>query len=114
MTSLALALAFSPAAGAHAFLQRAEPRVGSTLAAPPARIVLHFTEALEASLCAVTVTGPAGFGGAAGAQPVAGDPRALAVVPRKPLPAGRYLVRWRVVSVDSHTTQGDFSFDVAP
>jgi methionine-rich copper-binding protein CopC len=31
-----------------------------------------------------------------------------------PLPAGRYTVAWRVLSVDSHVTEGTFSFRVAP
>jgi methionine-rich copper-binding protein CopC len=30
------------------------------------------------------------------------------------LPAGRYTVAWRVLSVDSHVTEGTFSFRVAP
>jgi methionine-rich copper-binding protein CopC len=29
------------------------------------------------------------------------------------LPAGRYRVMWRAVSVDAHTTEGDFTFDVS-
>ena len=30
------------------------------------------------------------------------------------IPPGVYTVRWRVVSVDTHATQGDFSFRVGP
>jgi copper resistance protein C len=30
----------------------------------------------------------------------------------KPLPPGTYKVRWRVLSVDTHTTEGSFSFRV--
>jgi methionine-rich copper-binding protein CopC len=30
------------------------------------------------------------------------------------VPAGRYRVVWRVVSVDTHATEGDFIFDVSP
>jgi len=29
-----------------------------------------------------------------------------------PLPAGTYRVKWHVVSVDTHRTQGDFKFTV--
>jgi methionine-rich copper-binding protein CopC len=30
----------------------------------------------------------------------------------KPLPPGTYKVHWRVLSVDTHTTEGAFSFHV--
>ena len=30
------------------------------------------------------------------------------------LPTGRYRVVWRVISVDTHATEGDFTFDVVP
>ena len=30
------------------------------------------------------------------------------------LPPGRYKVRWRVLAVDSHITEGAFTFRVAP
>jgi methionine-rich copper-binding protein CopC len=111
---LAAALAFGQAAAAHAFLDRAEPRVGSRIAAPPAQIRLWFTQGLEPTLCVVRVDGPAGFGGATAAQPLSGDSHSLVVVLRKPVPAGRYVVHWRVVSADSHMTTGDFSFRVQP
>jgi copper resistance protein C len=30
------------------------------------------------------------------------------------LPAGQYNVRWRVISVDTHKTEGSFGFEVRP
>ena len=35
-------------------------------------------------------------------------------VPLKALPAGTYQVIWRVLSVDTHRTQGSFTFRVGP
>jgi len=32
----------------------------------------------------------------------------------QPLVPGRYRVTWRVLSIDSHVTHGEFTFDVAP
>jgi len=32
----------------------------------------------------------------------------------KPLPAGTYKVIWRVLSVDTHRTNGSFTFRVGP
>jgi methionine-rich copper-binding protein CopC len=31
-----------------------------------------------------------------------------------PLAPGRYRVRWHVVSVDTHRTEGEYSFSVEP
>jgi copper resistance protein C len=32
----------------------------------------------------------------------------------KALPAGTYTVKWHVLSVDTHTTEGNFTFHVSP
>ncbi len=113
--ALAIAAALAPlAAQAHAFLERADPRVGSIVAAAPPAIRLKFTQGLVVPFCRVTVTGPAGFGGAGAPHAVAGDPLSLAVDLKGQAPAGTYVVRWRVLSVDTHVTEGDFSFQVKP
>jgi len=39
--------------------------------------------------------------------------RTLLRVPLKPLAPGTYRVKWRVLSVDTHVTEGDFTFRVA-
>jgi methionine-rich copper-binding protein CopC len=36
------------------------------------------------------------------------------VVPVRPLPPGRYKVDWKVLSVDTHRTEGSFAFEVKP
>ena len=109
-----LALCVVTAVQAHAFLDHAEPRVGSVVTKPPTTVRLTFTEGLEVVFCRVTVTGPAGFGGAGSVRSVPGDPKSLAVDLRSPTPPGAYVVRWRVLSVDTHVTDGDFSFRVRP
>jgi methionine-rich copper-binding protein CopC len=114
MLGAVLALGVISTAQAHAFLDHAEPRVGSVVTKPPAAVRLSFTEGLEVVFCRVSVTGPAGFGGAGPALSVPGDPKSLAVDLRSPTPPGVYVVRWRVLSVDTHVTEGDFSFQVRP
>ena len=114
MLGAVLTLAMAAAAQAHAFLDRAQPRVGSRSSKPPTEVRLTFTEGLEAVFCRVTVTGPAGFGGAGPVKPAPGDPKSLMVDLRSPTPPGTYVVRWRVLSVDTHVTEGDFSFRVGP
>jgi methionine-rich copper-binding protein CopC len=109
---VSVAIALSGRASAHAFLDKASPPVGARVAVAPSEVRLSFSEPLETTFCTVTVTGPPGSGGAG---PPNGDPRdrRILITPlRAPTPPGRYLVHWRVVSVDSHVTQGDFQFEV--
>ena len=104
----------APAALAHAFLDRANPSVGSTVHQPPAEVRLQFTEAIEAALSTARVEDAAGQIVSIGsARPDASDRKVL-VVPVGALPPGRYKVVWRVLSVDTHVTSGDFRFTVAP
>jgi methionine-rich copper-binding protein CopC len=112
--ALAAAITFAAApAFAHAFLQSASPKVGATLKAPPREVSITFSEAVEPAFSKIVVSGPPGFGGAGPAGP-AGGARTLAAPLHGPLPAGGYLVRWRVVSTDSHITQGTFRFELKP
>ena len=110
----ALAVALGGSAAAHAFLDHADPKVGSTVSEAPSEVRLWFTQGLELRFCTVTVVGPAGFGGGGPVEEMAGASGAIAVPLRRPLPPGVYNVRWRVLSVDSHVTQGDFTFKVRP
>jgi methionine-rich copper-binding protein CopC len=110
---LGLLLATLPAL-AHAMLERASPAVGSTIKSAPAEITLRFTEKLEPAFSTVAVTGRGGERVDSGDPHVdPGDPMVLRVS-LKPLAAGPYKVAWRVVSVDTHVTQGDFRFTIAP
>ena len=109
-TSTALLIIFAAAAAqAHAFLDRAEPRVGSSVPAAPRQVSLWFTQNLEAAFSTVEVQD------SAGARVDEGKPRIERNVMRiavKPLPPGTYKVVWRVLSVDTHTTEGSFNFRV--
>jgi copper resistance protein C len=114
MLGAILALGAFTEAQAHAFLDRATPRVGSVVSKAPTSVRLTFTQGVEVVFCRVTVTWPPGFGGAGEARAAPGDPKSLVVDLRSPAPAGTYVVRWRVLSVDTHVTEGDFSFQVRP
>lgn len=108
-----LAVGCATAAGAHAFLEKASPRVGSRAPASPFEIRLWFSEGLEAMFSSITISGPGGKPLTEGAARVAGAGRRQLVLPIVgALEPGQYRVRWRVVSVDSHPTQGDFTFSV--
>jgi copper resistance protein C len=110
--SILLAQATS-SAFAHATLDHAAPRVGSTVSSAPKEIVLWFTQKLEPAFSSIEVRNEQGASVTAGKATVIGD-RTQLRVPLKPLPPGRYKVVWRVLSVDTHRTQGDFAFRVGP
>ena len=114
MTVAAYAVAAAGPALAHAFLTRASPAVGSTVHAAPSEITLRYTEAVEPAFSTVQVTGEGGERVDGGALHVDDKEPTLLHVPLKPLTPGTYKVAWRVVSVDTHTTNGTFTFKVAP
>jgi methionine-rich copper-binding protein CopC len=101
-------------ATAHSFLEGAEPRPGSTVKTAPVEVRLRFTERLEAAFSTVLVTDEGGKRVDRGeVQLEAGAPKRLRV-PLLPIGAGRYTVKWRVLSVDSHIVEGEFTFRLAP
>jgi methionine-rich copper-binding protein CopC len=120
MTARLIAAAFvlaeiliAPAAvRAHAFLDHADPAVGSTVPAPPSVIHLWFTQELEPAFSWVTVTDPSGASVNDGAATIDPSNKSEFDVKLKPLSAGTYTVKWHALSVDTHTTEGDFTFQV--
>jgi copper resistance protein C len=111
---LTLSMLFAAATGsafAHAMLDHAAPRVGSTVAQSPKEVVLWFTEKLEPAFSSIEVRNAQGAVVSTGKASVIGD-RTQLRVPLKTLPQGTYKVIWRVLSVDTHRTEGDFTFNV--
>jgi len=108
------ALSAAPYAIAHAFLDHASPRVGSTVHGGPPAVKLWFTEELEPAFSTVRVLDESGKPVDRGDARVDKSDHTLLQVALPPLAPGTYRVRWRVVSVDTHVTEGDFTFDVAP
>jgi copper resistance protein C len=108
------AAALSLAVQAHAFLDHAEPRVGSTVAVAPAEARLWFSEAIEPAFSTVTVVDANGKRVDTGPSQV--DPRdpLLLGVPLGRLAPGAYTAIWRAVSIDTHVTEGRFMFHVGP
>jgi methionine-rich copper-binding protein CopC len=96
----------------HAFLERAEPRVGSTVKSPPSQVRVWFTEPLEPAFSTLEVVSENGERVDRGPAQVDASSRALLQVLLKPLAPGTYRVKWRVLSVDTHVTEGDFTFRV--
>jgi copper resistance protein C len=109
VVSLLLIMLSNAAAQAHAFLDHASPLVGSTVAAAPRDVSLWFTQNLEPAFSGVEVSDSAGARVDDGKPQISGNTMRIGL---KPLPPGSYRVRWHVLSVDTHKTEGSFSFRV--
>ncbi len=107
--SMLMALAVSSAARAHAFLDHASPVVGSTVASAPRQVSLWFTQNLEPAFSSVEVQDASGARVDRGRAQISGNVMRVGL---KPLPPGSYRVRWHALSVDTHTTEGSFGFQV--
>jgi copper resistance protein C len=102
----------SGAARAHAIILESEPAAGAKLAEPPARIYLRFNSKLEKRLSSVRLMSADG-------RPVplpvvaAGDasPDRIVLSLGKLRP-GAYVVRYKVLAVDGHITEGALRFAV--
>ena len=109
LISLLLAALSNAAAHAHAFLDHASPLVGSTVASAPREVSLTFTQNLEAAFSSVQVTGPNGARVDAGKPQISGNTMHVGLKAAGP---GTYHVRWHALSVDTHKTDGSFTFSV--
>ena len=105
---LAVALG-APAAQAHAHLDHASPLAGSTVSPAPSEVSLFFTQNLEPAFSTAVVTDSTGADVGQGKAQVSGNTMRVAL---KPLGPGTYKVNWHALSVDTHTTEGAFTFNV--
>jgi methionine-rich copper-binding protein CopC len=110
--ALAVLLIAPAAVRAHAFLDHSDPAVGSTVPTAPGVIHLWFTQEVEPAFSSVTVTDKSGASMNDG--PSALDPSNQSELDVKliNLKPGTYTVKWHVLSVDTHTTEGDYTFRV--
>lgn len=100
---------------AHAFLVRAEPRVGSKVNRPPTEVRVWLSEAVQAGMSNIKVFDVRGK--QVDKKDTHSDraDRAVLCVSLVPaLTAGSYKVVWRVTSNDTHVTNGDFHFQIVP
>lgn len=100
--------------GAHSFLDHAAPAVGSVIHGSPAQVRLWFTQELEPAFSTIKVLDRSGTQVDKQDKQVDRANPALLRVSLPELPPGKYRVVWRALSVDTHVTEGDFTFDVVP
>ena len=111
---LALAWFASPAAYAHAYLDRTSPQAASTVRGSPPEVKLWFSHTLEPAYSTVQVLDKNGT--QVDRKDTRADPAEarLVRVTLDRLAPGAYRVIWRVLSADGHVTRGEFGFEVAP
>jgi hypothetical protein len=107
-------LPVSPAS-AHAIVLESSPVHDAVLERAPEQVTLRFNSKIEKRFTRVTLT--------AGDRPPAsivlpgGDdasPPDRVVIPLSPLAPGVYVLRYRVLAVDGHITEGALRFTVGP
>ncbi len=113
LIALGLFLAGNSLARAHAFLDHADPRVGSTVKISPVVVKLWFTEELEPAFSKVRIFDATQQ--EVDRQDVKVDPAhpTLMSVSVPKLAPGIYKVSWSAVATDSHHTKGTFTFEVS-
>jgi copper transport protein len=103
-------LALTPVTAlAHASLVAANPAPGAVLPAAPAAITLRFSEGVTAAGPGISVIAPSGRPIGTGNVLVAGNTMSAAF---HSAGEGTYLVRWQVISVDTHPSRGQLAFSV--
>ena len=114
IASTLLALLIASAAWGHTFLDHAQPPVGSTVHAAPVRVELWFSQDLEPAFSTLKVVDATGKQVDRRDKLVPDGDKSRMSVSMTPLPPGKYRVLWRALSVDTHVTEGDFTFELAP
>lgn len=111
----AIAITATPrVAFAHAHLVRSSPAANSHVSSSPTLLQLWFSEAAEATMTTITVTGVNGQRITIGPMKVdATDPLLIAGEFSSAMAPGTYTVDWRTVAKDDgHPSSGKFSFVV--
>jgi copper resistance protein C len=111
VAALALTLQSGPAL-AHAMLVKAEPARRASLTVTPSQVRLWFNEEIEKDYASLTVLN-ADKAAVTEVKPhtASDDPKAI-VLPLPELAAGKYTVKFRVLSVDGHVVDSSYDFTV--
>jgi len=96
---------------AHAHLKSQTPAADSTVTAPT-QLRLEFSEGVEAAFTKVIISKDGSNVPVKNLDTEGNDKKTLIVTPAAPLTAGAYKVEWHAVSVDTHKSEGAYSFTV--
>ena len=93
----------------------AEPPVGSKIKKAPNEVRVWFRKPVQPGLSSIKVFDESGKQVDKKDTHLDRDNHALLHISLRPsLPSGTYRIIWRVTSVDTHVTTGDFKFQIAP
>lgn len=108
LAALAFALVATGALG-HALVVSSEPAAGAVVRPGPLHIVLAFNSRIDAKRSRIVLRSPEGTEREVA---VAGDAQAKLAGDTNVDRAGRWSLRWQVLSVDGHVTRGEIPFTV--
>jgi len=109
---VAIAMSNAMVASAHSFPESETPSAGQKVSSPPAEVTINFDAPIEKLFAKLEVTGGDGKNEAAGPPQVSDDGRHLSVKVAS-LKPGDYTVKWAVVGIDTHHTEGSYTFSIA-
>ncbi len=109
---LAIEVSTPAITAAHSFPEQETPSAGQKVASPPPEVVIKFDAPIEKLFAKLEVTGADGTNQAVGAPQVSDDGIQLSVK-LGALKPGDYTVNWAVVCIDTHHTEGSYTFSVA-
>jgi len=100
-------------AEAHAFPIRSDPRVGWTVSQPPSKVIIWFDGELEPAFSMIEVRNWTKQRIDKGNSRVNSSDPSVLEVDLPVLSPGTYRVYWKVLSKDTHITEGDFFFTIS-
>jgi methionine-rich copper-binding protein CopC len=112
VAALAIVMSHAITALAHSFPEVETPAAGQTLTASPPDITIKYDAPIEKLFAKMEVIGPEGKN-VAQSEPVVGNDGYTLSVKVPQLKPGDYLVKWGVVCVDTHHTEGSYPFTIA-
>ncbi len=113
-TALLASLLGASSVFAHAHLKSSTPAAASSVTAPN-ELRLVFSEGVEAAFTQVKISKDGAPLEVKSLATEGADKKTLIVIPAAtPLRAGEYKVEWHAVSVDTHKSEGSYSFKVSP
>jgi copper resistance protein C len=110
--ALLIALLIPVCANAHAFLDHAEPRVGSHVSPAPLQVKIWFTDHLDPAGSNIRVADATGKQVDRGDVQIDPNDTTIMSVSLTALPPGQYTVTWHARCPQGHNTRGTFTFNV--
>ncbi|MGP5440812.1 copper homeostasis periplasmic binding protein CopC [Pseudomonas helleri] len=111
-SALVALMAGASTAFAHAHLEQATPAADSS-ASDVKVLRLQFSEGVEQAFSKVAVSHDGAPVALSSVKTEPADQKVLIVTPEQPLASGQYEVKWNAVSVDTHKSNGEYSFTVS-